>query len=319
MLATRQRHFLIACLWALTLSIVTACGGGGDEGSNGPIAQISINSTGGSTSATSVTVSGTAQMDNLAAPLSEAPITWSAGSNSGVADRSIVNNFGIWLSYSWSATIPLEFGDNTITVSFLDASQSIVITRFTQVKLAGTVTMATTAAVVPGVMVSLDRPPTPGGISLKETDINGTFLFPEVRVGSYILAPAAPAPPQSSSCFSYDPVETTINVGATDTADKQADFIATPLFPCYSISGQVVPNTNPTFGLQDVTVTLTDSSGNALVRTTNLEGIYLFYQLPPGTYTVTPSNFNGKPFNPVSMTVTITNFNINLPTFQWLF
>lgn len=316
----RISNVLITCLWALTVSIVTACGGG-DEG-GGPTGQIVIETpaTGFSTNATSVTVSGRANMANLVDPLSDEAITWSASGNSGVASRSIFASFPFGFPvYSWDATVPLVFGDNTISVSFLGDSQSIIVTRFTQVNVVGAVTLATTAAAVPGVLVSLALSPSSGGGNRLETaDENGTYKFVWVRAGNYTVSPEAPPPPQSSICFSYDPPNTAINIGDTDTADKQVDFIATPQSPCYSISGRVVASTDPTFGMRDVTVRLTDSSGNALARVTNTAGIYTFYQLPPGSYTVTPSASFAQ-FNPASRTATITNTSIFLPDIARLF
>jgi hypothetical protein len=309
-----RKHVLVACLWALTMSIVTACGSGGGGSSNSPTALISIDTptTGSSTSATTIMLSGTAQMGDISAPLSIAPISWSVPGNSGVATRSIFAVFPFGEpAYSWNATVPLAFGDNTIIVTFLDATQSITVTRFTQVSVAGMVTMATTAAAVPGVMVSL-VPSTGGSPRLVETDILGAYLFDGVLAGSYTVSPVAPAPPQAGSCFSFNPVNSATNISATDTTNKQADFIATTVSPCYGISGQIVSNANPSFGVPNISVTLMDSGGNALVRTTNGLGIFSFYELAPGTYTITPSDFFAT-FNPASTMVTITNASITIP------
>ncbi|HKQ24830.1 MAG TPA: carboxypeptidase-like regulatory domain-containing protein [Burkholderiales bacterium] len=308
------RSFILAFLVA-----TTGCGGGGDD--SNPTGELAINTpaTGFTTTAPSVVVSGIADMANSLDPLVDAEITWSTSAgNFGVANRSSFTIFPLGIpAYSWDAQVPLAFGDNTIDVKFLGDSQSIIVTRFAQVNVFGAVSLATTAAAVSGVTVSLALSPPSGGANRRVTDQSGGYMFVGVRAGNYTVSPEAPPRPQSPFCFTYNPPNTTIDIQDTDTADKQVDFIATPQSPCYSISGRIVASNNPTFGMPDIPVRLTDLLGTTLTRVTNASGIYTFDQLTPGTYTVSPSGFAN--FNPTSTTATITNTNIVLPNIARLF
>jgi hypothetical protein len=74
-----------------------------------------------------------------------------------------------------------------------------------------------------------------------------------------------------------------------------------------AISGKVA--TSSGFGLRTIVVTLTDGSGNQRSLQTDSAGSYRFADLPPGTYTITPS-YPGLSFLPPSRTGLLSNSNI---------
>jgi N-acetylneuraminic acid mutarotase len=128
-MSVARKHLLIVCVGALTISAVTGCGGGG--GNDSPQGLIWFTTpSGASTTQTAISVEGIAEMMDISAPLSDAPISWSSAGNSGVAARDMFREFPIGIpAYSWGATVPLALGDNAITVTFLDAKASIIVTR----------------------------------------------------------------------------------------------------------------------------------------------------------------------------------------------
>jgi len=157
---------------------------------------------------------------------------------------------------------------------------------------------------VPGVTVQLRNA---GGtvISTTTTDANGNYLFPGLLPGTYSVCFQPPAGTQL----------TTPNTGANDAIDSDAlangctgtytlvagesnltvDAGIVPIAGLPAQLGDLVWRDNNSNGVQDagepgvpgVTVQLRDNTGTVISTTvTDANGLYLFPNLPPGTYSV---------------------------------
>jgi len=193
---------------------------------------------------------------------------------------------------SGNYTIPnVPNGTYTVTPTlagyyFTPASQSVKVngasvtgvnfTAAAAFTISGTVTAGTTG--IPGVTVSAG-----GGLSAT-TSASGAYTIANVPPGTYTVTPTL-----TGATFTPASAKVTItNANATGV-----NFTA-----LFSIAGKV---TSGTAGLAGVTV----SAGGSLVATTATDGTYTILNVPPGTYTVTPSKA-GYSFIPTSSSVTVT-------------
>lgn len=126
------------------------------------------------------------------------------------------------------------------------------------------------------------------------TDANGVYSFTGLPNGNYTITP-------NRAGYSFTPTNLTVNVSG-DNVNGQ-DFVAT-LLSIFSISGTITSGGVP---IEDVTVTLTGPVN--LTVSTNASGVYIFNNLPNGTYTITPSHVNYN-FTPLNRTVTINGSNV---------
>jgi hypothetical protein len=283
--------------------LLSACGGDGG-GDGGPSAWLRIDSPveGTSTGQNTVTVSGNAALYSGAYPTGS--VTWSSAGYSGATDLRVTCL--IACIGAFETDIPLSLGVNTITVTFMDGSDSVTISRYPLEAVGGRVVMNGTGAGVPDLQITLS-----GATSRStRTNDNGEYAFTYVQSGTYSITPSLSVP-QSSTCLSFVPSSRTIEVTTTDVLGQ--DFTSTQVSPCYSISGRITPSTNPTFGMPDIEVTLTDAHGVKLVHLTDESGMYFFHHLAAGIYTVTPSDcfwLDCAAFTPSSRTITITNGDV---------
>ena len=240
-------------------------------------------------------------------------VSWYSNYSSGGATSSV----SCWLGCiaAWRATIPLALGENTITVTMRDASDEVTITRYTVVTVSGKITMDETSGTLPA-----DIPVILTGIDtnrITRTDEGGNYSFSYITAGTYTITPSQPSPPQSSACLdNFTPSSREISVPTDDNSDIVGqNFIATQGIPCYRIGGRVTASTNPSHGLSDREITLSDQDGNLMVRYTDAFGNYRFFHLEPGTYTLTPSYCTFElgcfTFIPDFIEVTITSNNIH--------
>lgn len=130
-----------------------------------------------------------------------------------------------------------------------------------------------------------------------DTDINGIYVFTDLPPGTYTVVVDAQDLPQSCDIPRTDldgtPDNQTTVTLTQGEVQRDVDFGYEPLEPgtigdtiwCDD-NGDGLLN-NGEAGLPQVTVTLLDSSGTPIDSVqTNPNGIYLFEDLPPGTYTV---------------------------------
>ena len=135
----------------------------------------------------------------------------------------------------------------------------------------------------------------PNGTSTDVTDANGEYLFEGLPAGSYTVTVDETTLPADVEQTFDDDGTLTANVSVTSIplsgSDLDQDFGYAPLLG--SIGDFVWLDTNADGdqagedGIAGVTVTLTAPDGSTQTDTTNSAGLYLFTDLPAGTYTVT--------------------------------
>lgn len=260
------------------------------------------------TTSDSIYIKGNAGMRDGSYP---GTVYWTSNTGSGVARQQVICILACITA--WDATVPLMLGDNTITVTMLDGIDQVGVTRFTYVTVNGKITMND----IDGPLV-LDVPVNIRGNenNITVTTDAGQYSYPYIRAGTYTINPLSLPLPQSSACIdSYIPSSREITVLENNTSDIYGqDFIAVEGTPCYYISGSIVPSTNPTGGMSDIKVTLTDQYGNEMIDYSNASGYYSFHNFEPGTYTITPSDCdylgNCQTFTPSFIEVTISGSDV---------
>lgn len=175
------------------------------------------------------------------------------------------------------------------------ATLPVTIIPFAQAaySISGTITFAPTHGGGPasGVTVIL----TSGSLTrVTSTDANGVYTFTGLSNGSYTITP-------NRSGYAFTPINLTVNISGGDVTGQ--NFTAT-LLNIFSISGTITSGGAP---IEGVTVTLTGQMN--LTVATNALGVYIFNNLPNGTYTITPSHINYN-FSPLNRTVTINGSNV---------
>lgn len=294
--------------------LFSACNGGGDGDGGASEVSIHIDSPteGNLTVYTTVPLRGTVRREGGEYP--SRVVTWSNGRDSGSTELQV---FCILVCFgSFDTEVPLSPGSNTITVTYMGARASVTLFRFLSVR--GRVT-SPGGEEVSDIQIDLSGTEYQAA---SRTNSNGEYAFINARSETYTIVPSLPRP-QSSSCFSFSPSSRTIDVTTADVGDQ--DFTATPLTPCYEISGRVAPSTNPTWGTPDVWVLLTDTNGANQVFVTEAGGMYAFRHLAAGTYTITIRHCYLDSWlvyvcalsTPASRTITITDVDVTGQDFLW--
>lgn len=122
----------------------------------------------------------------------------------------------------------------------------------------------------------------------------GYYNSGKLAPGQYMVTPTAPG-------YTFDPLNQTVTV--IKNGQVKADFAATQGF--YVISGSV--NGDVQAG---VTLTLYDANSLTVATAkTDNNGVFVFKDIPYGTYTLTPS-ISGYLFLPAKATVNVTNANV---------
>jgi protocatechuate 3,4-dioxygenase beta subunit len=157
---------------------------------------------------------------------------------------------------------------------------------------------------IPDVTVTLTD--SDGNIKTAKTGTDGAYLFENVTPGVYKVKETDPADYVSTTA---NEVTVTVPAGGIGTANFGDRETAT-------LGGTVYNDANGN-GVQDagekgiggavVTVTLTDGSGNETITVTDSDGIYLFANLAPGSYTV-------KETDPAGFTSTANQVTVNIPS-----
>ena len=304
---SRSRGRILALLAFTTFAglFLTACGGGGDDESE-TLAWVRIDAPldGYATGADTVVVKGNAAMRDGSYPDA---IYWHSNYGSGTAIQSVTCILACIAAFQ--AEVPLGLGENTITVTMVDGSDQVTVSRYNQVVVSGRITVDSpegySAADIPVTLSDSMETIT------SRSDDSGTFQFVNVTTGDYILAPTQPAPPQSDSCFTFSPADRTVTVPANDLSDiENQDFVANTLLPCFHIEGTVTLASDPSISIANVKMTLTDSDGHTLVRYTGTNGHYIFRNLAPGDYYITPDDCTVEScvgYTPGYLDITITN------------
>lgn len=287
------------------LVAAASCGGGGGGSETLAWIRIDTPADGYVTNSESIVIEGNAALRSGDYP-SES-IYWYNGQASGVAANSVVCIVGCVAA--WRATVPLNVGQNTITLRFVDAIASLSATRNPTVSVQGRTTLSSSSGVsVPDVTVSLSGA---SGTTWTRTDASGSFTLRAYQAGSYSLTPSLPLP-QSDSCLSFAPASRDIDVSTADIFDQ--NFIATETASCFAVSGRITASNNPTYGQPGVTVALADAQGHEMNAVTDASGAYSFHHLIAGTYTITPRDCilsYCSTFVPESIAVTVTSGDVS--------
>lgn len=291
------------------LLALSSCGGGDGDIQTEAWVRIDYPTPGLSTGAEVILAKGNAAMRLVGADTS-GTVYWYTNSRSGVARQS--TTCIVACIVAWEAAVPLDIGENTLTVTYADARDEVVVNRVTQVTVSGAV--RSNSAAGSGVA---DIPVTLSGANIRlqtTTDNSGDYSFSSLVAGTYSISIAQPPAPQSSSCFTLDPSPREVIVPADDNSDIVGqDFIVVEASTCYSISGRVTASNNTDFGQSDIKLTVKDVSGNEMVKYSGVGGYFAFNHFEPGSYTLTPSYCAWSPcdtFTPDSMGVTVVDSNV---------
>jgi Tol biopolymer transport system component/photosystem II stability/assembly factor-like uncharacterized protein len=143
------------------------------------------------------------------------------------------------------------------------------------------------------------------------SDSQGFYSLISLPAGNYTVTPNRN--PNTGSHYLFSPPSQTFT-GLS--SDQTANFQGTQV---YNIAGQVTSSTVAGLGIFDVTVTLSDAAASTTI--TDANGNFLFPDLLPGNYTVTPTN-PGFTFNPVNLSFTnlsADQFSANFTTASAVF
>lgn len=121
----------------------------------------------------------------------------------------------------------------------------------------------------------------------------GYYTFNGVLAGSYDVAPQLAG-------YVFTPSSRAVEIIGSDVTGQ--NFVGSQ---GYRVTGRI--STSSGVALANVNVSRTGSSTAVL---TNTAGYYTFYDVPAGTYTITPAA-NGMTFTPATRSVTVTNADIN--------
>jgi protocatechuate 3,4-dioxygenase beta subunit len=185
-------------------------------------------------------------------------------------------------------------------VTFYPASRSVTVSSYNLTNINFTASFTVTGRVsnsdnvgLPNIQVT--RRTNTSAVTVA-TDSNGNYRFTNVLSGSYTVAPNVTP---SMTGMSFFPTSYNITVSTYNLTN--INFTA-----FFTIKGHVSNSAGA--GMANVLVwrstptsstsMLTDSSGN-----------YTFTGVRSGTYTITPTQ-NGKTFNPVSRSVTVSSYNL---------
>ncbi len=152
---------------------------------------------------------------------------------------------------------------------------------------------------IPNVVVTLTRPGPDGNLGTEDdttdtttTNNQGIYSFPNIPIGNYRVT--VNNPPDGLTPTQTPP--TTVSLQPDQNFDE-ADFGFSPQqvgtigdFVFYDNDGDSIPDLNE-IGIPGITLILRDTNGNEVARTTTGDnGAYNFFNVAPGTYTVTIEN-----------------------------
>jgi hypothetical protein len=126
------------------------------------------------------------------------------------------------------------------------------------------------------------------------TGKDGAYIFPGLANGIYVVTP-------SRKGYTFAPKNRRATVTGARLSAK--DFTATASSSTYSIYGTVTYNGN---GLDNVTMRLSGAASAEV--TTDKYGSYIFFDLPNGSYTISPRK---SPYAFSELTVTISGADLN--------
>lgn len=281
----------------IVISLIGCSGGGSGESETTAWVRIDSPIDGFSTGNEHVFVEGNAAMRDGSYPDS---VYWINDGASGNLPQSTICI--ITCLAAFQGEVPLFHGENIISVYLADGVDSVVVTRYPQVVVSGSITMDT-GELVPGVTITLS-----GERDSTITFETGEYFFSNLRDGNYTVS-ASLLPAQSPDCLSFTPDQHTFEVIDFDDI-LGLDFTTSQLTPCYEISGHITASTNPDADLDGVRMTLKDIDDNLYVVYSNVDGNYFFRHLGSGTYTITPSDPFGGVYTPSTATITVLNNDV---------
>jgi uncharacterized delta-60 repeat protein len=194
-------------------------------------------------------------------------------------------------SYTWSATVSVRTGENSILVRADDGegnSGTDTITLMVPTgEISGTVT-APDGTAMPGIAITLSD----DASQSTTTGINGNYAFSGLYAGSYTITPSG---------IAVTPVGRTVTLTSSHLPEQ--DFTVTGS----AVSGRTtVTDGSP---LPGATVTISGTASASAATYAN--GYYIFRGLYPGSYTIIPTtDCPTIPFTPSSRNVNISDTDV---------
>ena len=152
---------------------------------------------------------------------------------------------------------------------------------------------------IPNVEVTLTRPGADNQLGTDDdttdtttTNNQGIYSFPNLPIGNYQVVVNSPPDGLSPTQTPSNPISLQANQTFNDAdfgfSPSSVGVIGDLVF--FDNNGDSIRNGNE-IGISGINLILRDSNGNEVARTTTGEnGIYNFFNVPPGTYTVTIEN-----------------------------
>jgi len=290
----------------LFLSIfLVSCGDGGGEGDSGSAMQYAIEIDTPASEATFSTncnemwIGG--KTNYPASQLDSVGISWqnqtAAGLTQGTGQTGVNQCLGWFLGFTWYydcnggwwANVPLEVGDNKITITAVDSNQTVLGQDTI------TITKPVMSYSIKGRITNVDGT---GLFNMRVrhdamervlyTDSNGNYELKCVPIGTYSVWPDSNGYYYPAYIFfsymdwPFIPGNRTIVVSDSDVTGQ--DFST----EVYEVSGKITNLSG--YGFQNVDVYITGPDGPRASSRTNASG-YFTIMLPNGAYTIQPSTF----------------------------
>lgn len=238
-------------------------------------------------------------------------ISWqnrtATGLTEGVGQTSTSQCLGWFLGYTWYydcnagwwANVPLEMGENTITITAVDSNGSMLGQDMI------TITKPVMSYSIRGRITNVDgtglfnmRVRHDATDRILYTDSNGNYELKCVPIGTYSVWPDSNGYYYPAYIFfsymdwPFTPGNRTVVVSDSDVTEQ--DFST----EVYEVSGKVTNLSG--YGFQNLDVYITGPDGPRASSRTNASG-YFTFMVPNGTYTIQPSTY----FSFVPSTITV--------------
>lgn len=308
-------------VWLATL-VLAGCGGGG--GGTDLVAQgwVTVDAANApNTVCNDTTLTGKAFISptwwgcctGTAEKMTGVTVTWrnETGGQSGAAYQhvNLVGSFGIstLADHSWSATVPLVMGANTIAIQAQDPSGLTATKRVTIVKSGPSYSVSGRLSnqvdfglgyLEAGMSVTLSGNTTRTNV-VNSAASAGVFRMSCVPPGTYRLTP-------SPNPFNYPFVPAYIDLQVVNADISNLDMVATT----YNASGNITYSTNGT-PVTSIPISIS-SAGSSLYTTSDSNGNFRF-TVPNGNYRIQPFELYFQPgtFNPTYQDITVSGNNMS--------
>ena len=318
---TQKRPAHVHLFLAATLAVVlVACGGGG--GGSGPAVENEIEieyptlEETFSTDCNEIWVSGeTTYLVTHSSVVIEWENRTDNGYLQGTGQRFVNTCTGWFMGYtwdydcdaSWGASIPLEIGDNVITITAVDSIIEAVIGHDTITVNKPVMSYSVKGGIknIDGMRlfnmrVNLDTPE-----SYTYTDLNGNYELKCLRNGTYsVVADSYGFYSPNYRFYTYMdwPFIPNSRLVTVNNSDVTGQDFSTEV---YEVIGMI--RTQAGYGFQNLDVLIIGTDGASASTWTDENGIYSFL-VPNGTYTIRPSTYFS--FTPVEQSIEVNGSGV---------